>query len=427
MSLLFWYRKKKDGKSGTIQARVTYKGEREEIGSTHITCTPEQWDRTAQHITGSSVWAKEQNMRLKRISDRIWDIERSLHDEGLDITAALIKSRCMDHDVIREQVQIQVKGKTITKTVTRRLVFTFSDLADLHLEAQRARVARGKLSQATVDIQENYVKNITDWLKSIKKDQLPASSITEKQADTLMDFLLEGRVFKYSHVEKHLKHLRAVLKWAANDSRKYIKRNPLAGYVIEADDEDPDTTHLTHEQLQRLIDFDFFALGLPEKSAIALDRERDSFVFNCFTGMHHADYTSKKYTIEEEKGEYWLQGRRGKTKKPFFVKLLEPAVAIYKKYGSDLTKLPSKSNQRRNDHLKIIAAHVGLPPGLSTKISRKTFADMALNELMVPIEDVAQLLGLTTTKRLRHYVRPRRNRIRNLLTSWHDIHPPKAA
>lgn len=103
------------------------------------------------------------------------------------------------------------------------------------------------------------------------------------------------------------------------------------------------------------------------------------------------------------------------------MKLLEPAVAIFQRYGSDLANLPVKSNQKRNDTLKFIALYVELPYNLSTKIARKTFADLALNEMLIAADDVATMLGLTSTKRLKHYVRPRRQRLSKLLVSWQQL------
>ncbi|GAB4047123.1 hypothetical protein GCM10028810_28840 [Spirosoma litoris] len=230
--------------------------------------------------------------------------------------------------------------------------------------------------------------------------------------------------FGAGHIENHQKYIKQVLKLATE--RGLILKNPLASYRIEGCDEEPDTTHLTIEQLERLIKFDFFVMSrageLHPAAAESLDKERDAFVFNCFTGMHHCDYTSKQFRIDkDQKADYWLIGKRQKTKKEFFLKILEPGVAVLKKYGESLEALPVKSNQKRNDSLKLIAAYVGLPVRLSTKIARKTFADLALNEMLIPSDDVATMLGLTSTERLKHYARPRRNRLAKLLSSWESL------
>lgn len=58
-------------------------------------------------------------------------------------------------------------------------------------------------------------------------------------------------------------------------------------------------------------------------------------------------------------------------------------------YGNDVQKLPIKSNQKRNRSLKEISSFCRVPVLLSTKIARKTFANFALNVLMIETDDVA--------------------------------------
>lgn len=398
--------------------RLTYNAEREELGSTHIKCKKSQWDQENQTFSGRSVWAQEQNLKLNKLTKRIDTLTENLEKDGHELNAALIKNFfALQH---RPSGQPTVPG---TGIVHRRTLFTFPDLVSFHTEHQAKRHKLGKISQATLDIQANYAANIADYLTTIRREKLPATSLDDEFMENLELHLSEAEEFGGPHIEKHLKYVKQVMKWCC--ARQLIRRNPLSEYVIECNDEEPDTTHLTIEELQRLISFDFHALAEAGKmhvlSADTLAAERDAFVFNCFTGMHHCDYTNKLFRIEQEKGTYWLTGKRQKTGKEFFLKLLEPAVAILTQYGGDLADLPAKSNQKRNDSLKFIAVHVELPYNLSTKIARKTFADLALNEMLIGADDVATMLGLKSTKRLRHYVRPRRERISRLLTSWSDL------
>ncbi len=419
MALLFWYRKSvQNPEEGTLQMRLTYNAEREELGSTHIKCRKSQWDQENQTFSGRSVWAQEQNMKLAKLLRRIDSLTENLEKDGHELNAALIKNFfALQH---RPTGQVAQPG---TGLVHRRTLFTFPDLVTFHAEHQTKRHQLGKISQATLDIQANYAANILDYLVLVKREKLPATSLDDEFMENLELHLSATEQFGGLHIEKHLKFVKQVMKWCY--ARQLIRRNALADYVVECNDEEPDTTHLTIQELQRLIAFDFHALAALGKmhilTANTLSAERDAFVFNCFTGMHHCDYTNKLFKIEQDKGTYWLTGKRQKTNKEFFLKLLEPAVAILTKYGGNLHDLPAKSNQKRNDSLKFIAVHVQLPHNLSTKIARKTFADLALNEMLVGADDVATMLGLVSTKRLRHYVRPRRERIDKLLTSWNDL------
>ncbi|WP_158552510.1 phage integrase SAM-like domain-containing protein [Spirosoma telluris] len=395
--------------------RVTYNTERDEFGSTHIECKKSQWDTENQTFKGKSIWAQEQNKKLNaykhRIEKQIEDLER----ENDEVTISLIK-----HAFCNKQRSRGGQG-TISQ---RRTIFTLIEVCVYHYQLQEKRHKLGKLSKSTLEIQSNYAANISDYLIFAKRDKLPATSLNQDFMDDMALYFTSVEKFGAGHIENHLKFVKQALKMATE--RQLILKNPLANYRIEASEEEPDTTHLTIEQLERLITFDFLAMArageLHPAAAESLDKERDAFVFNCFTGMHHCDYKSKLFRIDKDKNEeYWLIGKRQKTKKEFFLKLLEPGVAVLKKYGESLEALPVKSNQKRNDTLKLIAAYLGLPVRLSTKIARKTFADLALNEMLIPADDVATMLGLTSTERLKHYARPRRNRLARLLSSWETL------
>ncbi|MEZ0610475.1 phage integrase SAM-like domain-containing protein [Fibrella sp. WM1] len=419
MALLFWFRKSETiPDAGQIQMRLTYNAERAELGSTHIDCKKSQWDQPNQCFKGKSVWAQEQNAKLAKLTKRVDALVENLERDGHELTAALIKN------FFALQHRTAKAGGPTTGIVHRRTIFPFNELAQLHQESQSKRHKLGKITQATLDIQANYAANIADYFAHHRRDKLPATSLNDDFMEHLEMHLADVEEFGGGHIEKHLKFVKQVMKWSL--AKGYISKNPLAEYVVEGYDEQPDTTHLSIDELQRLINFDFQALAdegrINVLSVPALKEERDAFAFNCFTGMHHCDYTSKAYTIEvDDAGDHWLTGKRRKTGKEFFLKLLGPAVAIFQRYGSDLANLPVKSNQKRNDTLKFIALYVELPYNLSTKIARKTFADLALNEMLIAADDVATMLGLTSTKRLKHYVRPRRQRLSKLLVSWSQL------
>lgn len=427
MCVLFWFRKSvtptspiknvkpSQDPTGFIQIRVTYNANRDELGSTHIDCRRSQWDQLNQCFKGKSIWALEQNRKLSLLKQRIEKLTADLERDNDELTTSLIK-----HAFCNKPRSRSGEG-TMSE---RRTIFTLIDVCAYHYQQQEKRHALGKITKATLDIQANYSANITDYLKATKRDKLPATSLNQEFMDDVALYLADVEKFASTHIAKHLKFLKQAMKWALE--RQMILKNPLASYRVETNDEEPDTTHLTIEQLQRLISFNFLEMGRTGKlhpaAAESLDKERDAFVFNCFTGMHHCDYTSKLFKIEKDpRGDHWLIGKRQKTKKEFFLKLLEPGVAVLKKYGESLEALPVKSNQKRNDSLKLIAAYVELPVRLSTKIARKTFADLALNEMLIPADDVATMLGLTSTERLKHYARPRRNRLARLLSSWQAL------
>ncbi len=428
MHVLIWFRRKESeasrpNPSGFLQVRISYAGKRCGLGSTHIRCLDSQWDRDKQAIAGSSAWAREQNEKIRLIKHKIQQVYHRLLLEGADINAGLIKERCLQGHVVIQLVQVEENGKTITKRVTRRKVYTFADLHDFYVIHQQRLVDREQISSKTLRRKKNYLNNIQAFLATCQKANSPATSLTDLAMENLTDYLLHEKKFKYSHVEKHLRYIKEVMSWSV--TQQHIRHNPIDKFRIAPVNEAPDTTHLSTADLNRLILFDFNELvqknKLKKQMADALAKERDAFVFNCFTGMHHVDYKEKNFVVDENGKEFWLTGVREKTGGVFNLPLLSPAIDIFKKYGKDLNGLPAISLTHRNKHLHLIAAHCELAVDLTTKIARKTFADMTLNVMMLDAHDVAAMLGLNSTRQLQHYVRPRRTRLRKIFKSWDDI------
>ena len=416
MYILFWFRKseakvevmqrKQDPQydtKGNISCRVTLEGESVEIGNVHIECRKSSWDAENQRLIGSDAKTKSHN---KQINDLKTKIERTfglLQIEFEYVSAVLVKEYVTEKKLFR---------------------YTISQLIGEYFKDRQLDVKNKLIVKETIDVQENYSRNFLDYLGHEKWLNLSLRSFDEKVLTGFKTYLLVENGFSFPHTYKHLVWVKSLFKHSLKKRR--IKHNPLDDCEIGSDNTKPDTTHLTVDQLSKLACFDFYDLVkkgfITEQTAKKCDLERDAFVFNCFSGMHHVDYTNKTFRIEKYKDDVFLKGRRQKTDNDFMVKLLEPAVNILAKYGGEIKNLPVKSNQKRNDTLKQIAVFVGIPVVLSTKIARKTFTDIALNELMMEIKDVTACLGLKNDRYLEHYGRIREKRLAaKMMKSWNDI------
>ncbi|MDQ6482617.1 hypothetical protein [Dyadobacter sp. LHD-138] len=292
-------------------------------------------------------------------------------------------------------------------------------------ETLRAQmVEQTVITQSTLDINENYARHILDYFNEIhvtKPYELPNSYLND-----LYQFMIATGRSGARFARKVCAYSKQVLKWAVKEglSPRIDAMNQVVPGATDSEDY-LDTTYLSIFQLDKLWKFDFDALvkndQISKQSADVLSSERDAFVFNCFSGMHHCDYTKKEFRIEPYKDALFLKGKRNKTKKPFAVKLLEPAVHILNKYGGEMNRLPVKSNKSRNATLKHIALYVGIPQLVTTKVARKTFCDIAINEMMMSTDDVAACLGLTSTKYLKNYGRIREKRLMKVMKSWHKL------
>lgn len=413
MYILFWFRKseakkevlqrKQDPKYdtlGSICCRVTLEKEFVEIGNVHIECRKSVWDAENQRLIGNDAKTKSHNKQLSDLKVKIERIFGLLQIEFEHVYAALVKEYVTEKKMFR---------------------YTISQLITEYFKDRQLEVKDKLIVQDTIDVQENYSRNFLNYLEQEKQLNIPPRAFDEKILSGFRAYLLSN--FGFPHSYKHIVWVKSLFKHSLK--KKRIKHNPLEDCEIGSDNTKPDTTHITVEQLAKLATFDFYDLAkrgfLTHQTARKCDLERDAFVFNCFSGMHHVDYTNKTFRIEQYKDAVFLKGSRQKTEHEFMVKLLEPALHILAKYGGEIKNLPVKSNQRRNDTLKQIAVFVGIPVVLSTKIARKTFTDIAINELMMEIKEVTACLGLKNDRYLEHYGRIREKRLAAKMTSWNDI------
>ncbi|WP_428657557.1 hypothetical protein [Runella sp.] len=416
MYILFWFRKSEAKEEvmlrkqypdydtlGNICCKVTLEGESVQMGYVHIECRKSVWDAEQQRIIGSDAKIRNHNKRLDEVRIKIERIFSLLQIEFEYVSADMVKDYVTEKKMFR---------------------YTITQLCTEYFKDRQLDVKNKLIVQATVDVQENYSRNFLNYLEQEKLLKRPPRSFDETILSGFKTYLLDTNNFSYPHTYKHLVWFKSLFKHSLD--KKRIKVNPVEECGIGSDNTKPDTTHLTVEQLSKLACFDFYDLAkrgfITEQTAKKCDLERDAFVFNCFSGMHHCDYTNKAFRIEKYRVDTFLKGSRQKTEKEFMVKLLEPALHVLSKYGGEIKNLPVKSNQKRNDTLKQIAVLVGIPVVISTKIARKTFTDIALNELMMEIKDVVACLGLKNDRYLEHYGRIREKRLAvKMSMSWNDI------
>ena len=175
-----------------------------------------------------------------------------------------------------------------------------------------------------------------------------------------------------------------------------IASNPyhkLNGEFPRGDKEN--TEYLTEDEMQKIMDFS------PTPGSW-LDKARDLFVFQMWTGLSYADTQAFDISAYKEiKGKWMVIGSRIKTGQPFVNQLLTPAVEVLKKYGMTVPKL---SNQVYNRELKVVGSACGLHIKLHTHLARHTFATYMLRN-GAKLENVSKMLGHATIKQTQRYAK----------------------
>lgn len=215
----------------------------------------------------------------------------------------------------------------------------------------------------------------------------PLSSIPVTYS-RLGDGLSDAGVYNYH------KCLKALLRRARLFGK--IETNPydlLRGEFKRGDCENIE--FLTWDEMQRIINLD-----LPEGSK--LEKSRDLFVFQMFTGLSYSDAMAFDFSQYRWNGSAWVyNGRRVKTGVPFVSQLLQPVVEVLERYGG---QLPRMDNADYNHELKTIGllAQTSLP--LHSHLARHTFATWMLSN-GVKVENLRRMLGHKNIQQTMRYAK----------------------
>lgn len=133
-----------------------------------------------------------------------------------------------------------------------------------------------------------------------------------------------------------------------------------------------------------------------------IDRARDLFIFQCYTGMAYADVCQFDFSkAEQRQGGWFYRDERLKTREQYSQMILPDAMAILKKYDY---RLPTISLQKYNQFLKSVGRCAGLDKVLTSHMGRHTFATMVLNK-GVSVEIAAKMLGHAQIKTTQRYAK----------------------
>ena len=240
------------------------------------------------------------------------------------------------------------------------------------------------------DLTVENISNFDSWLHNF---EVPRKS---PQPDGEPKLLSDGTIYNY---HKNLKALinRAVL-FGVIDTNPYDK---LKGKISRGEKENVE--YLTEDEMQRIE-----SLELPEGSRI--DRARDIFVFQMYTGLAYSDAQAFDLSQYKWDGERWLRtGERIKTGSPYVSVLLPPVVKVLDKYG---WSVPKMNNADYNLYLKKIGAMAGIKTRMHTHLARHTFATQMLSN-DVKIQNVSKMLGHKNIQQTMRYAKVLAQDVRN--------------
>jgi len=234
-----------------------------------------------------------------------------------------------------------------------------------------------------------YHKTLINQLQAFGKIKT-FSDITYENI-TEFDVFLRKTIKSSSTLNKRHLTLHHYIKQAIN--MELMKKDPYNMFKMPTK-KGKDPVFLTENEINDLLEY------IPEIEKI--QHTKDMFIFQIFTGLAYVDLVKfDKSCIFEMEGKKVIRSSREKTDESFISLLLPEAEKILEKYNY---QLPTMSNQKYNDYLKILGAGAEIKKNLTTHVARHTFATYLLNK-DIPIESVSRAMGHSNIKMTQHYAK----------------------
>ena len=249
------------------------------------------------------------------------------------------------------------------------------------------------------------------------RDGLTFDFFDEKGLNDYVTYLRDVKEMRNSTIGKQLSFLKWFLRWAFKKGLR--QNNAYDSYKPKLKSTQKKIIFLTWEELNKLREFEIPA------AKQALDRVRDVFLFQCFTGLRYSDVFNLRRS--DIKGDY-IEVTTVKTSDSLIIELNKHSKAILDKYKDvafeDDKVLPVITNQKMNDYLKELAELAGIDEPvrqtyyrgneridevtpkyalLGTHAGRRTFICNAL-ALGIPPQVVMKWTGHSDYKAMKPYI-----------------------
>ncbi|MBF1389031.1 MAG: site-specific integrase [Prevotella denticola] len=249
------------------------------------------------------------------------------------------------------------------------------------------------------------------------RDGLTFDFFDEKGLNDYVTYLRDVKEMRNSTIGKQLSFLKWFLRWAFK--KGLHQNNAYDSYKPKLKSTQKKIIFLTWEELNKLREFEIPA------AKQALDRVRDVFLFQCFTGLRYSDVFNLRRS--DIKGDH-IEVTTVKTSDSLIIELNNHSKAILDKYKDvafeDDKALPVITNQKMNDYLKELAELVGIDEPvrqtyyrgneridevtpkyalLGTHAGRRTFICNAL-ALGIPPQVVMKWTGHSDYKAMKPYI-----------------------
>lgn len=184
-------------------------------------------------------------------------------------------------------------------------------------------------------------------------------------------------------VRRHYDYVKRVFTYA--HAQGCIRINPCALVKLPRGRKAP-IVQLTRHEVE--------LIEAVQVNTVQLQRARDWFLFQCYTGLAFSDFKSfRRANVVQLNGKQYLHGYRKKTDVEYFLPLSHKAVALCEKYNYSFGVGCIHFYNRK---LKELQQKAGVATTLTTHVARRTYGQFKIDE-GVPLETVSHMLGHSST------------------------------
>ena len=317
---------------------------------------------------------------IESFKSRVYQVYSNLLSSNTELTASNFKTSFIGKKTI-------LKTHTLIETATEHNI-NFEKMIGI------------KYSYGSYKNYKTTLKYLIEFIPIFyKKKDIPLTEVDYKFCDAFFSFLTTTKACKNNGANKQIQRVKKIINYAIRLG--YIVSSNMGTYTLSF--KPAKRSALTLIELGKLE-----SLSLERKD---LERVRDIFIFQCYTGLSYIDIKrlEHKHIYVDDKEELWIKMERQKTGGSFSIPLLKPALRLLQAYkilypDEDMV-FPVLSNQKMNNHLKILQELDSISKNLSTHIARHTFATTITLSNNVPIETVSRMLGHTTIRTTQIYAK----------------------
>ncbi len=373
---------------------------------------------TINPIKSTAPFSAAYNTKLKGMAAKVVSIVSDT--KGADLTIEYVRKQL---DLTYKPKRTSAPHVKVIDAPTKITFLTFFSQIIIDRESGKTVIAKGKRAGKRYTL--NSIKNISSSLAVVKrfltykgKSDLLLEDINKQFYDEFKFFCFEVEKKELSSFGNFIKDIKTVMKASKTpvyDPDVFLKPSY-----------ESDTIYLNSDQIDQIASLDFsdeikFAVSDKGKNVYypTLDKVRDLFLIGCYTGLRFGNFSKLDLkTIDNN----FIQLKQVKTEGRVVIPVMSKLRPVLAKYP---VALPTISNQKFNEYIKLIAKEAGLTQLYSiknTKGNLETIQEFPLHSLIsshccrrsystnmfnagVPILLITSTTGHTTESSFLKYIR----------------------